>query len=132
MTTSSTGTAPVATATFTDPALSLSVPRAAAPGLARVVEVVRYTLTAGVSREQHLEAGRAIVPFLCAQPGFVRRVHSEGEDGLWIDFVEWESLEQARQAAERGMQEPSLAAFFQSIDLEKMDFRHFIIQNRIE
>ena len=122
----------LATATFVNPASAESCNRPAPVGVSTVVEIVSYDLVEGLSEAAYMEAVRATIPFLCAQPGFVRRLLSKGEDGRWIDYAEWEDLEKARQASERAMQDPALATFMSAAKPETMDFRYLTVQHRIE
>jgi hypothetical protein len=120
------------TAGTTLPVQAQKCDRSTLPPTSAIVEVVRYQLAPGISDQAHLDAAAAITPFLCAQPGFVRRVLSKGGDGLWIDFIEWESAEFAAASAERAQSEPAVAPFLQSVNPETMDFRYLNIQRTID
>jgi hypothetical protein len=114
------------------PALAQTCDRSTPARTPAIVEVVRYQLVPGISDQAHLDAAGATVPFLCTQPGFVRRVLSKGEEGVWIDYLEWESATLAKASAARAQSEPSVAPFLQSVNLETMDFRYFDIRQQMD
>ena len=64
-----------------------------------VIETVLFKLEDGVSQEDFIDAARAMGPFVESQPGFVLRRLSRTEDGTWIEHIEWESLQHAKNAA---------------------------------
>jgi hypothetical protein len=81
-----------------------------------VKEVVVYTVhetALGGLRE----ASAAMDAFLAARAGFVSRaVHADARvPRRFMDIVEWNSLEEAEQAAQAAEKEESVAAFMQAI-----------------
>jgi len=114
------------------PAPAQDCDRSAQPAKPAIIELVRYRLAEGVTDDAHLKAAAAVLPFLCAQPGFVRRVLSKGESGVWIDYIEWETKELAGAAAERAQGEPAFSPFLQSIKPEAMDFSYLDIRLRMD
>lgn len=97
-----------------------------------VVEVVTYKLREGLSEDDYLKAVEATFPFLCKTDGFVRRALSKGEDGTWVEFVEWTNLDAAKAASELAMSEPTLADFMSAADMETMTFNYYDIAYRID
>ncbi len=64
-----------------------------------VIECVTFALADGYSREDFLKASEGISRFASAQPGFLSRTLLEAEDGSFIDWVKWETMEAAKAAA---------------------------------
>lgn len=92
-------------------------PRSLTPGQ---VEIVRFRLAPGVSRDTFLAAAAATMPALCRFEGFVGRTLSEAEDGSWMDHVQWESAALAQRAMEQSMTTEALLPFLQAIDPESL------------
>ncbi len=83
----------------------------------KVLELVVFGLNDGVSREQFLATNDSVSDWARHQPGFISRELVEAED-RWIDVVWWESLEQAKAAADAAMTSESCAPMFGLIDTE--------------
>ncbi|HHG91150.1 MAG TPA: hypothetical protein ENJ90_11840 [Devosia sp.] len=82
----------------------------------RVIEVVSFRLAPGVSDEEFLKTVPASSEFVAGMPGFVARRLSRGEDGRWLEHIEWQTLEQAQAAAQMFMKEEGLKPMIQAID----------------
>ena len=65
-----------------------------------VYEVAIGRLKEGVSREAYLQVSELVEADLRKMSGFLSRQLLAGEDGLWIDLVRWNSMEEAIRAAE--------------------------------
>ena len=89
-----------------------------------VTEIVTFRLAAGISEKAFLTAARATGPLLAAEPGFVSRRLSRGEDGTWTDHVAWTDLARAEAAARRIMAAPAAAPFLMAIDPASIVMRH--------
>ena len=89
-----------------------------------VAEIVTFRLAAGVGDATFLEAARATGPLLAAEPGFLSRRLSKGDDGAWTDHVAWTSLAEAQAAAARVMKAPAAAPFLMAIDPASIVMRH--------
>ena len=89
-----------------------------------VIEEVRFKLAEGVEDAAFLSQIDAMRPWLMAQGGFVRRRLSKGDDGTWLDHLEWASMDEARAAGQALMGEPSLAPFMACIDPASVSLRH--------
>lgn len=91
-----------------------------------VIEVVIYQLKDGVDRSREVlvkQVNEAVADF----PGFVSRkvYQSKEQPGIYMDFVHWESLEQAKDATQKAQSNEKLTSFFSAI--EKVDvFHHFV------
>lgn len=91
----------------------------------KVLELVVFKLTDGVSREQFLGTNDAVSTWISRQPGFVSRELSYDADGnRWIDLIWWESMEQAGAAAKLAMTSESCTPMFALIDKESMLMLH--------
>ncbi len=93
--------------------------------MTKTLELVVFGLNQGVTREQLLSTSGAVSTWAEAQPGFISRelVHDE-EGDRWIDVVWWESLEDAKAAAERAMSSESCAPMFALIDMDSTLMLH--------
>ena len=87
-------------------------------------EVVLFKANAGVSREDVISAVAKTQPIIEAFDGFIARQLLEGEDGQWMDLVQWQSLEQAKTAAAEVEQNESLAEAFSVIDFSTVQMLH--------
>lgn len=64
----------------------------------QTIELVSFRL-AGAQSQDFVAANAAVNSWLAAQPGFLRRELAEGEDGIWLDVVSWETEAAAKSAA---------------------------------
>lgn len=78
----------------------------------------------GTSREAYLQAAVAVEVDLHRMPGFRSRRLLAGADGLWVDLVEWDSLEEALQAAEAFTNEPSAQPMIAMLDADTIRMYH--------
>jgi len=62
--------------------------------------------------------------WLARQPGFLGRHLGRREDGTWVDVVRWQSLEQAKAAADRIMAEIGDSEAVQAIEPASVDMSH--------
>ena len=85
----------------------------------KVLELVVFKLVESASREQLLGTTDAVSSWIATQPGFVpRELVSDAEGDRWIDVVWWQTMEDARAAAEAAMSSESCAPMFALIDME--------------
>jgi hypothetical protein len=89
-----------------------------------VTEIVTFRLAPGVTEAAFLAAARATGPLLAAEPGFVARRLSQGDDGRWTDHVAWTGRAEAEAAAARIMAAPEAAPFLMAIDPPSIVMRH--------
>ena len=85
-----------------------------------VIEIVQFRLADGVARDDFVAAAARTMPTLCATDGFMGRILSEGEDGLWTDHVKWTNAEAAQAAMAGAMENEALLPFILSVDPESM------------
>lgn len=95
-----------------------------APVAQPIAEIVTFRLTEGSDAAAFLAAARATEAPVAAQPGFLRRVLSRDDSGLWTDQVEWASRDSAEAAAQAVMAMPEFGPFVGFIDLPGLKLRH--------
>ncbi len=93
-----------------------------------IVEVVEYSLVAGVTDETYKAAQqKAKDEFLSKQPGFISWEVYKG-DGSMLDVVKWESKEHADNAQNEfraQMESDALKDFVAAADHESISMRYF-------
>ncbi len=92
-----------------------------------VAEIVTFRVVNGTTNEQFIAAARQTEPFVTAAPGFISRTLTQGEDGVWTDFILWRDMASAKQMATAFMDEPSVMPFMQAIDPETVVMRHEVV-----
>jgi len=92
-----------------------------------VAEIVSFQLNAGVDETRFLADAKATAPIVRAASGFVSRSLSKGEDGIWTDYILWQSLKDAQNAAKTVVNDPAFAPFGAAIDFETLVMRHQIV-----
>ncbi|MEM7635279.1 MAG: hypothetical protein AAF299_12005 [Pseudomonadota bacterium] len=96
------------------------------------IETVMFKLNGGISREAFIEAAKAINDFVNERDGFVSRRLSCGDDGLWIEHVEWETLEAARSAAAEIGDDPKLVPVMKAIDEQSVKLHHTTLEISVD
>jgi hypothetical protein len=96
-----------------------------------VVEIVSFKLSAGVTEDAFLRAGKTAEDFMKSRKGFVSRRLSRRDDGSYVDHVTWASMDDAKQAMDASMKEASLAPFMQSIDPASMTIEHQALVSQV-
>jgi hypothetical protein len=92
---------------------------------AKVLELVVYKLSEGVSREQFLGTNGAVSTWISKQPGFISRdLVYDGDGDRWVDVIWWETMEQAHAASELSMSSESCAPMFALINMESALMLH--------
>jgi hypothetical protein len=79
------------------------------------------------AEEGFVHAAAGATAFLRTCQGFVRRRLAKGEDGAWVDYVEWESMEDALAAAAQFNQVPETRAFNAAIEPGSVVMRHLAV-----
>ena len=91
----------------------------------RTLELVVYELSEGVSREQFVATNGAVSNWISKQPGFIsRELVYDGDGDRWVDVIWWETMEDARAAAELSQTSESCAPMFALIDIESALMLH--------
>lgn len=89
-----------------------------------IMETVTFKLAEGVSKEAFLETVPASTDYMNRHPGFISRRLSCGEDGLWIEQIEWATMEDAKTAAANLGKDESLVPFLRCVDGPSAALRH--------
>lgn len=87
-------------------------------------ELVIFQLNDGVTKEEALKAAETVNEFVKEQEGFISRSLAISEEGVWMDFVKWENLTDAKAASEKAMTSPKCTDFFSMIDESTTKFMH--------
>ena len=91
--------------------------------MAETLEIVTFRLKPGT--EAGFVANNGLMTgWLARQPGFLGRRLGRREDGVWVDVVRWQSLEQAKAAADRIMAEIGDSEAVQAIDPASVNMMH--------
>ena len=95
------------------------------PASPKVLELVVYKLSPGVSRDQFLATNGPVSDWISGQPGFISRdlVH-DGDGERWVDVVWWETMEEAQAASEKAMHSESCTPMFGLIDMQSALMLH--------
>ncbi|MFV1442045.1 hypothetical protein VWZ88_17905 [Phaeobacter sp. JH20_36] len=93
-----------------------------------VAEIVTFKLAEGVSEAEFIVLSQASESFVRAQPGFVHRQLSCGEDGRWTDYVIWADMETAKSVAAEFHKQDFCASLMQAIAEGTAQMRHEEVQ----
>lgn len=93
-----------------------------------VVEVVSFSLAAGGLPSAFLAANEKLNAWLRVQSGFISRTLSLGEDGAWLDVVQWQSMKDAKRAGEKIMSELGDSDCMRMIDPGTVKMSHTRLQ----
>lgn len=89
-----------------------------------VVEITTFRLNDGVEDAAFLDLSPQITAFAKAQPGFIHRSLTHSEDGVWMDYVRWATLEDAKAAQAAFPQQPQLGPLMAMIDPASLTMDH--------
>jgi hypothetical protein len=103
----------------------LVLPHEKEHAMTTAIELVLFRLKPHVSEADFLSVLSATTEWLAHQPGFIMRRHGRGDSGERIDYLEWESMEYAKAAAEKFPAAPEIRAFLDAIDPASILTRHF-------
>ena len=93
-----------------------------------VAEIVTFELAEGVSAEGFVALSQASESFVRAQPGFLHRQLSCGEDGRWTDYVIWKDMKTAQRVAAEFHQQDFCADLMKAIAEGTAQMRHEEVQ----
>jgi len=89
-------------------------------------EVVSVKFKDGVSFEVQESLMLTLNEVVHTFEGFKSRDYYYSKDnGRWIDFVVWESVEKAKKASEKAMSNPKAKKVFAQMDNKTMIFSHY-------
>ena len=90
-----------------------------------VLEIVEFRASGDSSTL--ITAAAAMQTWLDQQPGFHWRRLAMLGDGQFIDCIEWQDMESAKNAAANIMSAPTAGAFMAHIDGRSVNMRHAMI-----
>jgi hypothetical protein len=96
-------------------------PEGAAAG---VVELVLARASAGASDADVLALAGALQRQVETFPGFLRRRVLHGDDGLWVDVLDWTTLDEALRAAEAIEAQPGIEQQLAVLDMASLRMLH--------
>ena len=91
--------------------------------MTETLEIVTFRLKPGTEAGFVAKNG-VMSDWLARQPGFLSRHLGKREDGVWVDVVRWQSMEQAKAAADRIIAEIGDSESLQAIEPASVDMRH--------
>jgi hypothetical protein len=90
----------------------------------RVLEIVTFSIVPGTDEDSFLRAAKEASDALHELDGFVARRLSRGEEGQWMDIVEWSDAQSAESAADKFPTIPGAHAFCSMIDMRSVKMAH--------
>ena len=94
--------------------------------MTETLEIVTFRLKPGAEAGFVANNG-VLTDWLARQPGFLGRPLGRRVDGSWVDVVRWQSMEQARAAADHIMAEIGDSDALQAIEPTSVDMNHATI-----
>jgi len=98
----------------------------------RVIELVLLKTKSGLSDDAFLATVAATTEFLKSCKGFICRRLAKGEEGQWLDYLEWTSMDDALAAAKAFNASPVTKAFNEAIDPASVIMRHLTVRAMID
>ncbi len=93
---------------------------------ARVIEIVKFKISEGVSFDQFAPLDRAVeLQHVSQQPGFVARQAAKGENGEWMVVVYWTNEEAADASMASFTGAPAAAEFMAHLDADTMSLTRY-------
>jgi hypothetical protein len=89
-----------------------------------ITEIVTFSLAKGTSPDDFVAISQQSENFVHAQPGFLRRQLSRGEDGQWTDYVLWADMTSAKAAAALFPAQDFAPALMAAIATDTVQLRH--------
>jgi hypothetical protein len=98
-----------------------------------VVEIVLMRAKPDVSEAEMLAASAAAAPDMDALPGLLKRELLLSDDGLWVDVVHWDRMENAQNALKLVEDKPLIQQLFSLIDEATVQMYHLrpVITNQM-
>lgn len=91
----------------------------------KAIELVLFKPKPGVSADEVKTSLTSLNSVLKSYDGFVSRQLAAGKDERWMDLVFWESIDDAKFAAEDVLKKEEAIKAFGVIDEREMNFFHF-------
>ncbi|MGH2578699.1 MAG: hypothetical protein ACRDG9_13275 [Actinomycetota bacterium] len=91
----------------------------------KVLELVVFALKDGTTREQFMGTVDGVTRWIRSQPGFMSYDLSySAEEHKWVFSAWWQTMQQAKAAAEAATSAPENAPMFALIDMDTMLYLH--------
>ena len=91
----------------------------------KVLELVVFALTEGTTRNQFMGTVDSMLGWIRSQPGFMSYDLSfSAEEDKWVFAAWWQTMDQAKAAAEAALSAPENAPMFALIDMGTMLYLH--------
>ncbi|MTI09983.1 antibiotic biosynthesis monooxygenase family protein [Curvivirga aplysinae] len=90
----------------------------------KVFEIVRFKLAEGVQENDFIKTTEAVTTYLKNCKGFITRYLSKSEDNIWLEYIEWDNMENAKAASKDFMQQESIQPYLQSLDADSVHMSH--------
>lgn len=84
--------------------------------MTHIIETVTFKLNATASEATFLKASPAVTAYLKTCKGYLMRHLSKSTENVWLEYIQWETLEDAQAAAAVFMKEATLAPYISCID----------------
>jgi len=82
----------------------------------KILEAITFKLSNGITDEAFLRMAEQANVFLARQEGFIARRLAKGDDNVWQEHIEWESLDAAQRAFRVAEEDPSMTDFIAASD----------------
>lgn len=89
-----------------------------------ILEAVLFKTKDGVDEAEFITTLAGLDAELEKMSGYIRREFFKDENGQWLDFVYWRSMEEAHQAAEAIMHVPNALKLFEMLDQTSLTMLH--------
>ena len=98
--------------------------------MSNAVWIISYKLKKDVSAEEFLAASeKCNNEVLAKQPGFISWEVLRDDD-IWIDYVQWETAEDAKRAETSGGSNPAAREFYSFINMNSCKLQTFSVEKR--
>ncbi len=97
--------------------------------MSKVMEIVEYKLKSNVETASFLESSKVIQKWAEKQRGCSSRKMALGDDGVWVEIMFWDNMENAMNAHNRFMADNGKSEFMQMLDPSTLKMAHRVIQN---
>ena len=97
--------------------------------MTHVLEIVEFKLNTNTTAEAFLQEVQKTTSFVTGLEGFVERHTAKQDDDLWVDVVEWQSMDHAKAASEAFVQSTETQGMMALINPSTVAMKHFSVRN---
>ena len=98
--------------------------RTPAATIGHVIETVTFRLADGTDPRRFTDDAESASAWIAKRSGFVSRCPSSSDDGLWIEHIEWATMDDARAAAAAIGTAEEMKPFIAGIDGPSVTMHH--------